>query len=371
MSISYKIVNTLSELNSDWDAFLPQHHHLLIKNLGIVEYAQLNNLQYRYVYAYKNNTLIGIAYFQLFNFNYTHINFKQENCLKSKFVQFILPKKLPLLICGNLFRINQQGFYFANVKNNDLIFEAIDAIKKSFPKKPCGILLKDCIAPITESLLKKFKFNFFSSDVTMEFTNNNWQGFDDYLKALTKKYRKRAVKILDHFSPITIRELDTDEIIANQKNIDLLYWNVVNKQTIKLGTINTTYFYNLKTILKDKFEFHALYLDDKMVGFYTYIFYENQMETHYIGLDYAVNHSHNTYFGLLFLGAKKMIEKGFTTLELGRTAKEAKANIGAAPKQIYNYISIKNRIANMALQLILKRFNSEENDKEINRNPFK
>ena len=72
-----------------------------------------------------------------------------------------------------------------------------------------------------------------------------------------------------------------------------------------------------------------------------------------------------------FLGAKKMIEKGFTTLELGRTAKEAKANIGAAPKQIYNYISIKNRIANMALQLILKRFNSEENDKEINRNPFK
>jgi len=205
----------------------------------------------------------------------------------------------------------------------------------------------------------------------MEFTNNNWQGFDDYLKALTKKYRKRAVKILDHFSPITIRELDADEIIANQKNIDLLYWNVVNKQTIKLGTINTSYFYNLKTILKDKFEFHALYLDDKMVGFYTYIFYEKQMETNYIGLDYAVNHTHNTYFGLLFLGAKKMIEKGFTTLELGRTAKEAKANIGAAPKQIYNYISIKNRIANMALQLILKRFNSEENDKEINRNPFK
>ena len=116
MSISYKIVNTLSELNSDWDAFLPQHHHLLIKNLGIVEHAQLNNLQYRYVYAYKNNTLIGIAYFQLFNFNYTHINFKQENCLKSKFVQFILPKKLPLLICGNLFRINQQGFYLQTKK---------------------------------------------------------------------------------------------------------------------------------------------------------------------------------------------------------------------------------------------------------------
>lgn len=371
MTITYKIITTVSELNNDWDRFLPTHHHLSKNNLGIVENANLDNLNYRYVYAYKDDALIGIAYFQVFNFNYRHINFKQENCLRSKFVQFILPKNFPLLICGNLFRINQQGFYFANAENNDLIFEAIDVIKKSFPKKPCGILLKDCITPITESLLKKFKFNFFSSDVTMEFTNNNWQGFDDYLKALTKKYRKRAIKILDHFSPLIVKELDADEIIANQKNIDLLYWNVVNKQTIKLGTINTTYFYNLKIILKDKFEFHALYLDDKMVGFYTYIFYEKQMETHYIGLDYVVNYTHNTYFALLFLGAKKMIEKGFTTLELGRTAKEAKANLGAAPKQIYNYIYIKNRLANIALQLILKRFNSEENDKKINRNPFK
>jgi hypothetical protein len=146
---------------------------------------------------------------------------------------------------------------------------------------------------------------------------------------------------------------------------------VVNKQTIKLGTINTNYFYNLKNTLQDKFEFHGLYLDDKMVGFYTYIFYEKEMETHYIGLDYDINHTHNTYFALLFLGVKKLIERGFTTLELGRTAKEAKANLGAVPKQIYNYIYIKNRFANMALQLILKRFNKEENSKELNRNPFK
>lgn len=371
MNLTYKIVNSVIELNNDWDDLLPQHHHLSKKNLAIVENAKPENISYKYVGVYEQQKLIGIAYFQLFNFNYTHINFKKENCVRSKFVQFILPKHLPILICGNLFRINQQGFYFTNAKQNVLIFDVIENLKNKLTKKPCGVLLKDCTTPVEHPLLSKNKFTFFSSDVTMEFNNRNWQSFEDYQKALSKKYRKRAARILEHFSPITVKELNANEIIANKQIIEQLYWNVVNKQTIKLGTVNVSYFVNLKNTLQDKFEFHALYLDDKMVGFYTYIFYEKDMETHYIGLDYDINHTHNTYFALLFLGTKKMIEKCCNTLELGRTAKEAKANLGAIPRQIYNYINIRNKLANIALQLIIKRFNKEENSKELNRNPFK
>jgi hypothetical protein len=371
LNISYKIVDSTHQLTNEWDSVFPQKHHLQKKYLAIVEESKPNNLLYNYVYIYNNEALIGVAYFQIFNFNYTHINFNKQNSVRSKLVQWFLPKQIPLLICGNLFRINQQGFYFTNKENNHLIFDTIQHVKNSLPKKPCGILLKDCIAPVDETLIAKNKFTFFSSDVTMEFSNKNWQSFEDYQKALSKKYRKRASKILEHFNPITVKELNADEIIANKQIVEQLYWNVVNKQTVKLGTINAEYFYNLKTTLLNEFEFHALYLNDKMVGFYTYIFYEQEMETHYIGLDYEVNHTHNTYFALLFLGAKKMIEKGFTKLELGRTAKEAKANLGAAPRQIYNYIYLKNKLANMALQLILNRFNKEENTKELNRNPFK
>jgi uncharacterized protein YjgD (DUF1641 family) len=371
LNISYKIIDSVHKLTNDWDALLPHQHHLAKKYLAIVEDAKLENIFYQYVYVYDKEILIGVAYFQIFNFNYTHINFKKENCVRSKLVKWFLPKHLPLLICGNLFRINQQGFYFVTEEDNNLIFEVIKKIKNNLPKKPCGILLKDNSSPINESLIQKHQFNFFSSDVTMELKNNDWQSFDDYQKALSKKYRKRAAKILEHFNPIVIKELNAAEIIANKQIIEQLYWNVVNKQTIKLGTINVKYFYNLKNTLQDKFEFHGLYLDDKMVGFYTYIFYEKEMETHYIGLDYDVNHTHNTYFALLFLGAKKMIEKCCSSLELGRTAKEAKANLGAVPRQIYNYIYIKNKIANLSLLLILKRFNKEENNKQLNRNPFK
>ena len=92
-----------------------------------------------------------------------------------------------------------------------------------------------------------------------------------------------------------------------------------------------------------------------MIGFYTYIFYTNEMETHYIGLDYAYNDTHKTYFNILFLSVQKMIERKYEKLELGRTAKEAKANLGAVPKQIFNYVKVKNPLAKITLNYFLKK----------------
>ncbi|HMK03432.1 MAG TPA: hypothetical protein VK489_04545, partial [Ferruginibacter sp.] len=66
-----------------------------------------------------------------------------------------------------------------------------------------------------------------------------------------------------------------------------------------------------------------------------------------------------------------MIERKYEKLELGRTSKEAKANLGAYPKQIFNYIKIKNPVAKMALQYFLKRFNQSENQKQLERMPLK
>ena len=108
-----------------------------------------------------------------------------------------------------------------------------------------------------------------------------------------------------------------------------------------------------------------------MICFFTYIFYNTDMETHYIGLDYNYNTVHNTYFNILFLSVQKMIERKYEKLELGRTSKEAKANLGAHPKQIFNYIKVKNRVAKIALRYFLKRFSHSENQKQLERLPLK
>jgi hypothetical protein len=223
-----------------------------------------------------------------------------------------------------------------------------------------------------EQQSKTFGYHFFNGDVTMEIHRRpHWKIFDDYLKDLHKKYLQRAKKVIKAFEGIEQKKLSADEIIKNKEPIEKLYWNVVNKQTIKLGTINANYFYELKNDLQDNFELYALYKNGMMVGFYTFIFYETDMETHFIGLDYEENKNHSIYFNILFLGIQKMIGRQYNKLELGRTAKEAKVNVGALPKQIFNYISVKNRLAKLTLNYFLKRFNTIEDNKQTERNPLK
>ena len=66
-----------------------------------------------------------------------------------------------------------------------------------------------------------------------------------------------------------------------------------------------------------------------------------------------------------------MIEGRFEKLELGRTARDAKANTGALPRQVFNYIKVKNPLADITLRHFLNRFNKAENKNLSNRNPFK
>lgn len=373
MTISINHVRQITTHKDLWDDFLPETHHLKHRHLLPLENAQIPDVENHYLQIFIKDKLIGLAYLQLFKFTHTHLNFDNAKSIKSRAIKFALPKQLNLLICGNLFRINFQGFYFKNEQHNAFIFDAIELfVKQNRKLKPCGIVIKDCKEIFSEEKYTASKYHFFNSDVTMEITSRqHWNTFDDYLNDLTKKYLKRAKKIIQAFEGVLTKELSAAEILENAAAIDRLYWNVVNKQTVRLGTVNAAYLYELKTDLKENFELHALYCNNAMIGFYTYIFYNTEMETHYIGLDYAYNNIHKTYFNILFLSVQKMIDRKYEKLELGRTAKEAKANLGALPKQIFNYIKIKNPFAKIALQYFLKRFNRSENQKQSEKSPLK
>ena len=373
MTISIKHVRQIAELKDLWDEFLPQTHHLQLAHLQAFENAQLPDIENHYLQIFLKDKLIGLAYLQSFKFSHAHLNFSATKSIQSKLIKFFLPKKLQLLICGNLFRINFQGFYFKNEQHHPFIFNAIELFLQQHKNlKPAGIIIKDCEAVFPDEKYTAAKYRFFNGDVTMEIVRKpHWNSFDDYLKDLTKKYLKRAKKIMQAFNGVVTKELNAEEILENSTEIEKLYWNVINKQKVRLGIINAAYLYELKKDLDQHFELHAVYANDIMIGFYTYLFYSTEMETHYIGLDYKYNDSHKTYFNILFLSVQKMIECKYEKLELGRTAKEAKANLGALPKQIFNYVKVKNPVAKIALGYFLKRFNRSENQKQLERSPLK
>jgi hypothetical protein len=371
LSISITTSNKIEALDIIWDNFLPTNHHLKSKHLLAMQNAAINDLTYQYVQVFLKEELIGLIYLQQFTFTHQHINFKNDSKVWSKLLQLFLPKQLPILVCGHLFRINFQGFYFENVAHNHLVFDAIKLFTQQ-TKIPSGIIIKDSATIFNALHFKKMGFHFFDGDVTMEITKRaTWLTYDDYLKSLHKKYLKRAKKITAAFEGIKIKLLDVGEIIQHKAAIEKLYLNVVNKQTIKLGMVNGNYFAELKKDLQHNFELYALYKNEIMVGFYTFIFYESTMETHFIGLDYEANKQHSIYFNILLLSINKMIEKQFLKLELGRTAREAKANVGATPTQIFNYINVKNRWAKITLNYFLNRFNTAENYSSLDRNPLK
>ncbi len=373
MTITINHVSQIAAHKDVWDDFLPENHHLKQKHLLAFENAQIPDIENYYLQIFLKNKLIGLAYLQLFKVNHTHLNFSTPQNFQSCLLKIFLPKKLHLLICGNLFRINFQGFYFKNEQHNAFIFDAIELFTNQYKKaNPYGIIIKDCKEVFLEDKYAALKYHFFNGDVTMEITRRpHWESFDDYLNDLTKKYFKRAKKIIQAFKGVVTKELSAVEILENAAEINRLYRNVVNKQKIRLGIVNAAYLHQLKLDLEERFELHALYVNNIMIGFYTYIFYNNEMETHYIGLDYAYNDTHKTYFNILFLSVQKMIDRKYEKLELGRTAKEAKANLGAFPKQIFNYVKVKNPLAKIALQYFLKRFNRSENQKQSERSPLK
>lgn len=371
MNIQLIIHKSISGCFAQWDDFLPAGHHLKSRHLLAFEKAAVDDVENNYVFVFEKNKLIGMLYLQQFCFQHKHLNFGNGNATTAKLIKCFLPGKLSILVCGHLFRINYQGFYFKEPAHRQLVFDVIKIFTKQ-NGNPAGIIVKDCNEVFIEQSCKPWGYRFFSGDVTMEMKRRkHWENFEDYIKDLQKNYRQRAKKIIASFAGVETKQLNADEIKTNAATIEQLYWNVVNKQTVKLGTVNAAYFYELQKDLQDSFEFYALYANGKMIGFYTLIFYAAEMETHFIGLDYEANTKYKTYFNILFAAIEKMIVRKSATLELGRTARDAKANAGALPRQVFNYIKVKNLLADITLRHFLNRFNKAEKINLTKRNPLK
>ena len=110
MAILINYVTQIAAYKDLWDDFLPETHHLKQRHLLALENAQIPDIENYYLHIFLKNKLIGLACLQLFKFNHTHLNFTNPQTVQSRLIKFFLPKRLQLLICGSLFRINFQGF---------------------------------------------------------------------------------------------------------------------------------------------------------------------------------------------------------------------------------------------------------------------
>lgn len=347
--------------------------HFLAKDyLRLLEKAHPKDISFRYaIISNSDGKVCGIIYFQLVTITGKNIHLPDNFFLSLLVNTFLFFRPLKLLMCGNVFAVSFPPFSFDPLlMNSDDILALIDVIANH--RKVDAIMIKDVQEDIHGSYLRKINYHNYSKDLTMSLSlPSDWNSMDDYLNSLTKKYRRRAEKIKFGAEKIERKALKLQEILQSKDFIYDLFGNVSKKQTICLGLIDANYFSEFKKTFPEEFKFVAYYLNSKMIAFSTYIDHGEQLEVHYIGINYEMNKKYNLYFNILFDALELAILNRKSELELGRTAREAKANLGCKPVYFNDYYKLKSKLANFAFDWLGNKFQRSMGEIWQKRNPFK
>ena len=81
----------------------------------------------------------------------------------------------------------------------------------------------------------------------------------------------------------------------------------------------------------------------------------NRLVGLFVGLDYSENQEHRVYWNLLYKLVEEAISGGFEILDLGRTALQAKAELGAQPEHLHCFIRHRNPTANALMRVVFEQ----------------
>jgi hypothetical protein len=208
-------------------------------------------------------------------------------------------------------------------------------------------------------------------DFTMEIDlAENWKSFADYQITLKKKYNKRAKDIRANGADLTYKNLDIVELKQYSAKMHGLYLSVIKSQKFIAGTAQLNYFVVLKEIYGDQFFAEGIFLNNEMVGFISYFIFEKYLDIHYIGIDYDFNEKHDIYFNILFRTIEIGINNKLLAINYGRTSLDAKASLGAIPKNKITYIKTFG-LTKIIKNLLIKKAKSFESNTWKTRKPFK
>jgi hypothetical protein len=367
-----EVYNSIAPVKSDWDEFHLHAPWLRSDLLTALEIANPPDMQFRYATVRKNGNLVACAYLQLVSFSRKNFSKSGPPLVLPVLKLFFAVKKVRLLFCGNIFRVD---FPCLHLNEKEISFDqALHIIKMvGENEKAMLIMMKEMnLTSEKTNELKKQGFRKYEEDLTMSLElNRSWNNFQDYCHSLTKKYRKRLHNIRNAKAPLVQKKLSDDEIRKLLPVIGELFNQTASRQFLKMGLIDENYFTAMSDAFGEKFFINGYFLGDKLVAFASHIIHDQMLEVHYIGIDYSFNEKYSLYFNILYDGLEMSIAMKKKILELGRTAREAKASVGCKPVPSYDYLFVKNRFINFLIKVFENIFLDKMGDEWKNRNPFK
>lgn len=382
---SFSTAEAVGELQ--WNQHIPESNVLMhLENLKELEKLHADKMRFHYVFAKKDNLTVGVMYFQVVEFhanqliNYfpdiTNANFMMKG-LKVITEKVLNAINVRLLVSGNVFMTGENGFYFSGNVSKDMRAKILRKASNQLLENDSSlkaVLISDLYKPKTEfdtDFIKKgYSELTVESDMSIQL-KGEWHSFDDYLNALSSKYRVRAKKVftLCDENHVEKRELNAEEVEKYQDRIYELYNKVMARADFKLSELNKEFFAAQKKSLFNYYHVFGYFKDGVMIGFISAYKIGKRMEVHYVGMDHELCKPIHLYQHMMYDMIRLGIESKVTQLHFGRTAPEIKSTIGAIPSPMYGWLKHRNALFNI---LLARPYTANLKPKEYTfRNPFK
>lgn len=354
-----------------WSELNIQNVYLSPKYLSSIEE---NNPHLKFSYVVLVNSVdkpIAFAVFKTVDFYLESVQNSMQKfvehirCFGRKFGIISPEKPFKILTCGNIFVSGEHGIFIKPNQDKNIVFKKLTAAisffvdkNESLNKEISAFMIKDFV---NESLfytdeLKKAGYNPFSVEPNMlMYIDTKWNSFNDYLAVLKTKFRVKAKKAISLSADLSEKEITPKNIDDFMPEMIFLYKKVVSNSSFNLADFNLQSFKSLQQNLENDYLIKGYFLNDRLVGFLSAIINQNQLDAHYVGIDYKLNRKYAIYQRVLYDYIKIAIAKKCSQINFGRTASEIKSSVGAVPQDLTIYLRHKQHIPNKILSLFLHR----------------
>lgn len=328
------------------------------------------NIIFKYIVIYDGSKAIGLANIQIITLSIDVIlkNIKISKFTKKLFRFFLCNYPLKIMFCGNVFLSGEHGIFLNQDINKKSAFSVISkTIKKIASLKENrplhAIFIKDFYAEslyITDYLLQ---YNYIKMPVepNMVFTlNPDWKLFSDYISALKSKYRIKVNKADKTSRVLTAKLFDEADFKTYKNQLQQLYENTIANANFNAQVLNLNTYIKLRALYKDNFIVKAYFIENKLVGFLSALVNNNNLDAHFIGLNYELNKAYSIYPRILNDYVRLGIEKQVSQINFGRTASEIKTTIGATPENLVCYTRHRHDIINKILSPFISQIKIKE-----------
>ena len=372
---TYQLFKQTQHLPSDWDTIAQANIFLSKKYLEVLALAAPANLKCQYIGVFNNEELIGIALAQFIDLSHLETYGRRDNKIKTWIRNYIFSRfSSQLLFIGNNMLSGQNAFSVKSQASIPAILQTLNQAATDINQHSKIHLtsFKDFM-PSDLSYFDQpaFKKDLkFSSQPNMIFEiNPSWNQEEDYVAALTKKYKDQYKRSRNKLRGIQKRKLTLDEILAHQEVIYDLYLHVAEHAPFNTFFLPKNHFYVLKEKLVDDFMLYGYFLDEKLIGFNTLIKNGTSLDTYFLGYDEKIQKEKMLYLNMLYDMIACGISLQFKNIVFGRTALEIKSSVGATDIAMFGFMRHSQPIINHFLGSIFNYLEPVSNWKR--RSPFK